>query len=34
MQLKNKDTQKEVETYYKEVKELNENNDKTEKLLP
>ena len=33
MQLKNKDTQKEVETYYKEVKELNENNDKTEKLL-
>ena len=38
MQLKNKDSQKEVETYYKEVKELNENNEnneneKTEKLL-
>jgi palmitoyltransferase len=38
MQLKSKDTQKEVQTYYKEVKELNEekilDNDKREKLLP
>jgi palmitoyltransferase len=35
MQCKNKDTQKEVQTYYKEVKELQGNidNDKTEKLL-
>ena len=36
MQCKNKDNQKEVETYYKEVKELQQDidNDKTEKLLP
>jgi ankyrin repeat protein len=39
MQFKNKDSQKEVQTYYKEVRELTENknlieNDKTEKLLP
>ena len=38
MQMKNKDSQKEVQTYYKEVKELNEekilDNDKREKLLP
>ena len=35
MQCRNKDAQKEVQTYYKEVKELKENkdNDKTEKLL-
>lgn len=35
MQLKNKDSQKEVETYYKEVKELKDDNEneKTEKLL-
>ena len=35
MQMKNKgDTQKEVQTYYKEVKELTEDNEKNEKLLP
>ena len=36
MQLKNKDSQKEVQTYHKEVKELTESkdNDITEKLLP
>ena len=39
MQFKNKDSQKEVQTYYKEVRELTEDknlieNDKTEKLLP
>ena len=36
MQCKNKDNQKEVQTYYKEVKELQQDidNDKTEKLLP
>ena len=35
MQMKNKgDTQKEVQTYYKEIKELTEDNEKNEKLLP
>ena len=35
MQMKNKgDTQKEIQTYYKEVKELTEDNEKNEKLLP
>ena len=34
MQLKSKESQKEVQTYYKEVKELNEDKEKTEKLLP
>ncbi len=39
MQFKNKDSQKEVQTYHKEVRELTEDknnvdNDKTEKLLP
>ena len=34
MQLKTKENQKEVQTYYKEVRELTEDKEKTEKLLP
>ena len=34
IQLKNKDSQKEVQTYYKEVRELTEDKEKTEQLLP
>ena len=33
-QLKNKDSQKEVQTYYKEVRELSEDKENTEQLLP
>ena len=33
MQVKNKESQQEVQTYYKEVREITDDNDKTEKLL-
>ena len=33
MQMKNKDFQKEIQTYHKEVRELTEDNNKEEKLL-